>query len=60
MRNSADWLTLLKLKGSIGKVGNDDIGGRRFAYITTINTGASGYHLVMLVIIGVKDILRVR
>ena len=44
MRNSADWLTLLKLKGSIGKVGNDDIGGRRFAYITTINTGASGYH----------------
>lgn len=44
MRNSADWLTLLKLKGSIGKVGNDDIGGRRFAYLTTINTGASGYH----------------
>ena len=44
MRNCADWLTLLKLKGSIGKVGNDDIGGRRFAYITTINTGASGYH----------------
>lgn len=44
MRNYADWLTLLKLKGSIGKVGNDDIGGRRFAYITTINTGASGYH----------------
>lgn len=44
MRNSADWLTLLKLKGSIGKVGNDDIGGRRFAYITTINTGTSGYH----------------
>ena len=44
MRNSADWLTLLKLKGSIGKVGNDDIGGRRFAYLTTINTGASGYN----------------
>lgn len=44
MRNCADWLTLLKLKGSIGKVGNDDIGGRRFAYLTTINTGASGYH----------------
>lgn len=44
MRNCADWLTLLKLKGSIGKVGNDDIGGRRFAYITTINTGASGYN----------------
>lgn len=44
MRNCADWLTLLKLKGSIGKVGNDDIGGRRFAYLTTINTGASGYN----------------
>ena len=44
MRNCADWLTLLKLKGSIGKVGNDDIGGRRFAYLTTISTGASGYN----------------
>lgn len=44
MHKWSNWLTLLKLKGSIGKVGNDDIGGRRFAYITTINTGASGYN----------------
>ena len=35
----------LKLRASVGKVGNDDIGsGRRFAYITTINqSGNSGY-----------------
>lgn len=44
MRKQADWLTLLKLKASVGLVGNDDIGGRRFAYLTTINTGASGYN----------------
>lgn len=37
-------INLLKLRGSIGKLGNDDIGGRRFAYITTINTNASGYN----------------
>ncbi|TKG97460.1 SusC/RagA family TonB-linked outer membrane protein [Puteibacter caeruleilacunae] len=33
----------LKIKASHGLVGNDNIGGRRFAYITTINTGAGGY-----------------
>lgn len=34
----------LKIRGSIGKVGNDQIGGsRRFAYVTTLNTGAGGY-----------------
>ena len=33
----------LKLKASYGKIGNDQIGGgRRFAYNTTLNTGASG------------------
>jgi len=37
-------VTKLKLRASIGKVGNDNIGGRRFAYITTINTSADGYN----------------
>lgn len=44
MSRWSSWLTLLKLKGSMGLVGNDNIGGRRFAYVTTINTGASGYN----------------
>lgn len=39
-----NWLNLFKFRGSIGKLGNDDIGGRRFAYITTINSNASGYN----------------
>ncbi|MDD3077645.1 MAG: TonB-dependent receptor [Paludibacter sp.] len=38
-------ITKLKLRASLGKVGNDNIGGnRRFAYITTINSGANGYN----------------
>lgn len=34
----------LKLRASIGKVGNDNIGGVRFAYITTLNTDAGKYN----------------
>ena len=38
-------LSKLKIRGSIGKVGNDNIGGnRRFAYITTLNTNADSYN----------------
>lgn len=37
-------LSKLKLRASIGKVGNDDIGGRRFAYMTTLKTDADTYH----------------
>lgn len=37
-------VTKLKFRASVGEVGNDNIGGRRFAYITTINAGASGYN----------------
>lgn len=37
-------LSKLKLRGSLGKVGNDDIGGRRFAYLTTLNTDAGKYN----------------
>ncbi|MGQ1890234.1 SusC/RagA family TonB-linked outer membrane protein [Thermophagus sp. OGC60D27] len=36
-------ITKLKIRGSVGKAGNDDIGGRRFAYMTTIFTGTNGY-----------------
>ncbi len=35
--------TLLKLRGSYGQVGNDQIGGNRFLFLTTINTTASNY-----------------
>ncbi|MDR0729955.1 MAG: TonB-dependent receptor [Prevotellaceae bacterium] len=36
----------IKFRGSIGKVGNDKIGedNRRFAYLTTINSGTDGYN----------------
>lgn len=38
-------LSKFKIRASAGSVGNDDIGGnRRFAYITTIKTDASGYN----------------
>lgn len=39
-----DVVSKLKLRASIGSVGNDNIGGRRFAYITTINSKANGYN----------------
>ncbi|MBO4455630.1 MAG: TonB-dependent receptor [Bacteroidales bacterium] len=41
-----DVVSLFKIKGSIGKVGNDQIGGgRRFGYITTMDTsGISGFN----------------
>ncbi len=40
------WVSLLKIKASIGKVGNDQIGGnRRFGYNTTMDTsGISGFN----------------
>ena len=44
MENARNTLNKLKFRASIGKVGNDDIGGRRFAYITTINSNANGYN----------------
>tara|TARA_R110002051_G_scaffold81167_1_gene145196 strand:+ start:9727 stop:12840 length:3114 start_codon:yes stop_codon:yes gene_type:complete len=38
-----DIVSKLKFRGSIGLAGNDKIGGRRFAYLTTINDNSSGY-----------------
>lgn len=41
--NLKQYVGTLKIKGSYGTVGNDQIGGsRRFAYNTTMNTSASG------------------
>ncbi len=44
IKDRIGWLNKLKIRGSIGKAGNDNIGGRRFAYMTTINQGSSGYN----------------
>lgn len=43
MEDLRSTLTKLKLRASYGKVGNDNIGGRRFAYITTVYTGQAGW-----------------
>jgi TonB-linked SusC/RagA family outer membrane protein len=40
----ANTIDFLKLRASWGKAGNDQIGaGRRFGYLTTMDTGAAGY-----------------
>ncbi len=33
----------IKFRGSIGQAGDDNIGGRRFAYLTTVTANAEGY-----------------
>lgn len=38
-----EYVQLLKFRGSYGKVGNGNIGGRRFAYIATVDEDAIGY-----------------
>lgn len=37
-------LSKLKIRASVGKVGNDQINGRRFAYITTIDQNMPSYN----------------
>ncbi|MFV0537785.1 MAG: SusC/RagA family TonB-linked outer membrane protein [Dysgonomonas sp.] len=44
LKNKLKNLSKLKIRASVGRAGNDNIGGRRFAYITTIYTGKSGYN----------------
>nr|WP_321408398.1 TonB-dependent receptor [uncultured Carboxylicivirga sp.] len=44
LKNNFDALSKLKLRASIGKAGNDNIGGRRFAFMTTIATNTTGYN----------------
>lgn len=43
MQGVKDVLSTLKLRASVGLAGNDSIGGRRFAYITTVYTGQGNY-----------------
>lgn len=44
MRKALPWLNYFKLRVSYGIVGNDEIGGTRFPYLTTITTGSSGWN----------------
>ena len=40
-----DWLSYLKIRGSYGEVGNDQLGSSRFMYLpSTFVTGQSGYY----------------
>lgn len=43
-KNNIEFMKYLKLRGSFGYKGNDQIGGRRFAYLTTIGGGNGGYN----------------
>ena len=38
IKHSAEWMNLLKIRYSWGKVGNDNLGGIRFPYLYTIQT----------------------
>lgn len=40
-----DWISYLKFRGSIGEKGNDKLGSRRFAYLTTVGSGYGQYTL---------------
>ncbi|WP_158280679.1 SusC/RagA family TonB-linked outer membrane protein [Pararcticibacter amylolyticus] len=42
-KNTIKGIEYLKLRGSWGIKGNDQIGGRRFAYLTTVAGGNGGY-----------------
>lgn len=44
IKERVSWLDMLKLRASFGEVGNDQIGGNRFMYLTTWNTNMYGYH----------------
>lgn len=39
MENALSVLSKLKFRGSYGLVGNDQLAGRRFAFLSTINSG---------------------
>lgn len=42
--NTNNVLTLLKLRASYGRVGNDRLGGARFLYLDNISLGGGGYN----------------
>jgi TonB-linked SusC/RagA family outer membrane protein len=39
VKDNVNWLSLFKLRGSYGTVGNDRIGGRRFPYLNRVTQG---------------------
>lgn len=43
MEGTEDIISKLKLRASYGLTGNDNVGGSRFPYRATMNTGSSGY-----------------
>jgi len=43
MESVHDIFNKIKFRASIGQAGDDNIGGRRFAYLTTLKTGQEGY-----------------
>lgn len=43
LNNAVPWLSFLKFRGSYGQVGNDQITGDRFPYLTLINNMAPTY-----------------
>lgn len=42
VKKAMPWLSLFKLRASYGEVGNDELSGRRFPYITLVNKDDSG------------------
>lgn len=42
IKNTFPWLDLFKIRASYGEVGNDELDGRRFPYITLVNTDDNG------------------
>lgn len=43
VKDNASWLNLLKIRASVGQVGNDQIGGKRFLYQSQWSLEAGGY-----------------
>ena len=39
VRDNLPWVDMFKIRASYGLVGNDEIGGSRFPYLNTLNTG---------------------
>lgn len=44
IKNNVEWLEMLKIRYSYGKVGNDNLGNERFPYLYTIEGGGPGYN----------------
>lgn len=45
MESTSNWLNSLKLRGSYGLVGSDNIGGDRFAYLQYYDNPSGGYNV---------------